>query len=203
MFKVTWVNYGELDFTSTDFCSLTYDVSNHLIFYETCNDIRHSLRCDFGGIFDEIHRIVSSEEFQSEKPYEDGCDGDWHKFEYTLNGELLKYEGYIYGLKLHNEVISLIESCAKNILDDEKKLLHHKYTDNDDIYSIRCENCCEILTRANATNAYTFNCPKCNTVNNLLKMWSIDCEILETPSTKTDNTDLKQELKDNWDDWDC
>ena len=87
LFKVTWVNYGELDNTSSDFCELTYDVSEHLIFYETCNGIKHALRCDFGNIYDKLHNIVSLEEFQNEKPYEDGCDGDWYKFEYTLNGK--------------------------------------------------------------------------------------------------------------------
>ena len=127
LFKVTWVNYGELDNTSSDFCELTYDVSEHLIFYRTCNGIRHSLRCDFGDIFDKIHFIVSSDEFQNEKPCEDGCDGDWYKFEYTLNGKEVHYEGYIYELKLHKEVVSLIESCAKDTLEDERKLLHHKY----------------------------------------------------------------------------
>lgn len=129
MFRVTWINYGELDNTSSDFCRLTYDVSSHLISYETCNDIRHSLRCDFGSIFDKLHSIVASDEFQKEKPYEDGCDGDWYKFEYTLNGKEIKYEGYIYGLKCHEEVVSLIESCAESILEDERKLLQHKYID--------------------------------------------------------------------------
>ena len=131
MFKVTWINYGELDNTSSDFCSLTYDVSNHRVFYETCNSIRHCLRCDFGSIFDKLHSIVSSEEFQKELPYEDGCDGVWYKFEYTLNGKEVHYEGYIYGLKLHKEVVSLIESCAKDTLEDEKKLLQYKCTDNE------------------------------------------------------------------------
>lgn len=131
MFRVTWINYGELDNTSTDFCGLTYDVSKHLIFYETCNGIRHALRCDFGSIFDKLRSIVNSDEFQNEKPYEDGCDGDWYKFEYSLKGEIKKYKGYIYGLKFHEEVISLIESCAKSTLDDERKLLEHKCTDNE------------------------------------------------------------------------
>ena len=84
LFKVTWINYGELDFRSTDFCSIVYDVSEHTIFYETCNGIKHALRCDFGSIFNEIRSIVSSDEFQNEKPYKDGCDGSWYKFEYTL-----------------------------------------------------------------------------------------------------------------------
>lgn len=39
LFKVTWVNYGELDFSSEDFCRLDYDISNHTIFYETHKDI--------------------------------------------------------------------------------------------------------------------------------------------------------------------
>ena len=131
MFKVTWINYGELDNTSNNFCKIVYDVSNHQVFYETCNSIRHCLRCDFGSIFDKLHSIVSSEEFQKEITYEDGCDGDWYKFEYTLNGKEVHYEGYIYGLKLHKEVVSLIESCAKDTLEDEKKLLQHKCTDNE------------------------------------------------------------------------
>ena len=134
LFKVTWVNYGELDNTSSDFCELTYDVSEHLIFYRTCNGIRHSLRCDFGDIFDKIHFIVSSDEFQNEKPYEDGCDGDWYKFEYTLNGVEIKYEGYIYGLKYHEEVVSLIKSYAKDTLEDERKLLQYKCTDHHDYH---------------------------------------------------------------------
>ena len=132
MFKVTWINYGELDNTSNNFCSLTYDVSNHRVFYETCNSIRHCLRCDFGSIFDKLHSIVSLEEFQEEIPCEDGCDGDWYKFEYTLNGKEVHYEGYIYGLKLHKEVVSLIESCAKDTLEDEKKFLQNKCTDHHD-----------------------------------------------------------------------
>ena len=131
MFKVTWTNYGELDFRSTDFCRIVYDVSNHSIFYETCNDIKHNLRCDFGSIFDKIRSIVSSDEFQNENPYEDGCDGAWYKFEYTLNRKEVQYEGYIYGLKCHEEVISLIKSCAKSTLEDERKLLEHRCTDNE------------------------------------------------------------------------
>lgn len=131
MFKVTWINYGELDFSSSDFCRLVYDISNHSIFYETCNDIRHNLRCDFGSIFDKIRSIVSSDEFQNENPYEDGCDGDWYKFEYTLNGKEVQYEGYLYGLKCHEEVISLIKSCAKSTLEDERKLLEHRCTANE------------------------------------------------------------------------
>lgn len=131
LFRVTWINYGELDNTSTDFCELTYDVFKHFIFYETCNGIKHALRCDFGSIFDKLHNIVSLEEFQNEKPYEDGCDGDWYKFEYNVGGTLLKYEGYLYGLKLHKQVISLIEACAKGALDDERKLLEHKCTDTE------------------------------------------------------------------------
>ena len=131
LFKITWISYGELDNTSSDFCSLTYDVSNHRVFYETCNSIRHCLRCDFGSIFDKLHSIVSSEEFQEEIPCEDGCDGDWYKFEYTLNGKEVHYEGYIYGLRWHEDVVSLIKSCAKDTLEDEKKLLQHKCTDNE------------------------------------------------------------------------
>ena len=134
LFKVTWINYGELDNTSTDFCKIVYDVSNHSVFYETCNGIKHTLRCDFGSIFDKLHYIVSSEEFQSEIPYEDGCDGDWYKFEYILNGKEVQYEGYIYELKCHEEVISLIESCAKNTLEDERKLLQYKCTDHHDYH---------------------------------------------------------------------
>lgn len=125
MFKVTWISYGELDYSSKDFCRLDYDISNHIIFYETCNGIKHALRCDFESIFDKIHSIVSSEEFQGESLFEDGCDGDWYKFEYSIKGEVKKYEGYIYGLKLHEEVVSLIESCAKSILEDERKILKH------------------------------------------------------------------------------
>lgn len=131
MFKVTWVNYGELDYLSSDFCEIVYDVSSHNIFYETCNDIKHDLCCDFGSIFDELHRLVSSEEFQREVPYEDGCDGDWYKFEYTLNGEVVKYEGYIYGFEWHEKIISLIESCAKSTLDAERKLLEYICTDDE------------------------------------------------------------------------
>ena len=134
MFKVTWVNYGELDSTSSDFCKIVYDVSKHLIFYETCNSIKHCLRCDFSSIFDELHNIVSSDEFQNEKPNKDGCDGDWYKFEYTLKGGVVKYEGYIYGLEKHEELISLIKSCAKDTLEDERKLLQYKCTDHHDYH---------------------------------------------------------------------
>lgn len=130
LFKVTWINCRELDNTSIDFHKIVYDVSSHNIFYETCNGTRHNLRCGFGSIFDKLHNIVSLEEFQNEKPYEDGCDGDWYKFEYTLNGVEIKYEGYIYGLKYHEEVVSLIKSYAKDTLEDERKLLGHKCTDN-------------------------------------------------------------------------
>ena len=130
MFKVIWINYGELDFSSSAFCKIVYDISNHSISYETCNDIKHTLRCDFGSIFNKIRSIVSSDEFQNEKPYEDGCDGSWYKFEYTLNGKEVQYEGYIYGLKCHEEVISLIDACVKDTLEDEKKLLQSKYTDD-------------------------------------------------------------------------
>lgn len=131
LFKVTWKSYGELDNTSTDFCEITYDISSHRIFYETCNSIKHTLCCDFGSIFDKLHYIVESDEFQNEKPYKDGCEGDWYKFEYTLNGKEVQYEVYIYGLKGHEEIISLIESCSKNTLKDEKKLLQYKYIDID------------------------------------------------------------------------
>ena len=134
LFKVTWINYGELDNTSSDFCKIDYDVSEHTIFYETCNGIRHVLRCDFGSIFDKIHSIVSSDELQNEKPYEDGCDGDWYKFEYLLNGEEQSYEGYVYELEKHEELISLIESCAKDTLEDERKLLQYKCTDHHDYH---------------------------------------------------------------------
>ena len=134
LFKVTWVNYGELDFSSEDFCRLDYDISNHTIFYETYNGIEHTLRCDFGSIFDKIHSIVSSDEFQNEKPYEDGCDGEWYKFEYKLKGGVVKYEGYIYGLEKHEELISLIKSCAKDTLEDERKLLQYKCTDHYDYH---------------------------------------------------------------------
>ena len=131
MFRVTWINYGELDNTSSDFCRLVYDVSSHSILYETCNGVRHILRCDFGSIFDELHSIVSSDEFQNEKPYENGCDGDWYKFEYTIADKSFEYEGYLYGLKLHEQVTSLVESCAKSTLDDERKLLKHECTNNE------------------------------------------------------------------------
>lgn len=131
LFKVTWVNYGELDFTSSDFCKIVYDVSEHQVFYETCNSIGHFLRCDFSSIFDKLHLIVSSEEFQEEIPCEDGCDGDWYKFEYTLNGKEVHYEGYIYGLRWHEYIVSLIESCAKSTLEDERKLLKHECTNNE------------------------------------------------------------------------
>lgn len=131
MFKVTWINYGELDFESSNFCEIVYDVSSHNIFYETCNGIKHDLCCDFGSIFDELHNIVSSVEFQNEVPYEDGCDGDWYKFEYTLNGKVVKYEGYIYGFEQHEKVVSLIEDCAKSTLDEERRLLEHKCTDDE------------------------------------------------------------------------
>lgn len=134
MFKVTWINYGELDNTSNNFCSLIYDVSNHRVFYETCNGIRHCLRCDFSSIFDELHNIVSSDEFKNEKPNKDGCDGDWYKFEYVLNGEVVKYEGYVYGLEWHEKIVSLIKSCAKDTLEDERKLLQYKYTDHHDYH---------------------------------------------------------------------
>lgn len=129
IFRVTWTNYRELDSTSSDFCKIVYDVSSHSILYETCNGIKHTLRCDFGNIYDKLHNIMSLEEFQNEKLYEDGCDGDWYKFEYSLNREEIQYEGYIYELKCHEEVISLIKSCTKNTLEDERKLLHHKYID--------------------------------------------------------------------------
>lgn len=129
MFKVIWASCDELDLSSSDFCEIVYDVSNHTIFYETCNGIKHALRCDFGSIFDKLHSIVSSEEFQNEKPYEDGCGRDWYKFEYNLGDILVKYEGFINDLKLHREVVSLVKSCAKSTLDDERKLLDHKCTD--------------------------------------------------------------------------
>ena len=134
LFKVTWINYGELDFSSEDFCRLDYDISNHTIFYETCNGIEHTLCCNFGSIFDKIHSIVSSDEFQNEKPYEDGCDGDWYKFEYLFNGEEQSYKGYVYELEKHEELISLIESCAKDTLEDERKLLQNKYIDANGIH---------------------------------------------------------------------
>ena len=131
MFKVTWVNYGELDFESSNFCEIVYSVFSHNIFYETCNGIRHVLCCDFGSIFDELRTIVSSEEFQSEVPDEDGCDGDWYLFEYILNDEVVKHTGYIDGLEQHEKIVSLIKSCAKSILDNERKLLEHKCTDDE------------------------------------------------------------------------
>ena len=129
MFKVTWIN-EELENTSTDFCEIVYDVSSHNIFYETYDGIRHCLRCDFGSIFAKIHSIVSSDEFQTEKPHEDGWGGGWYKFEYTLNGKKIIYEGYVYGLEKHEELISLIESCATSTLEDERKILQHKCTDH-------------------------------------------------------------------------
>lgn len=135
MFKVTWINYGELDFASSDFYEVVYSVFSHNIFYETCNGVKHILCCDFGGIFDELHNIVSSDEFQSEVPYEDGCGGDWYLFEYILNDEVVRQAGYIYGLERHEKIVSLIESCAKSILDDERKLLEHKCT-NDEMQAI-------------------------------------------------------------------
>lgn len=137
LFKITWLNYGELDNTSTNFCMLIYDVSSHNICYETCNGIRHILRCDFSSIFDELHHIVSSEEFQEEIPHEDGCDGDWYKFEYTLNSREIVYEGYAQGLEWHKKIVSLIESCAKGTLDDERKLLEHKCTDDETLNIIK------------------------------------------------------------------
>ena len=135
MFKVTWFNYEELDFASSDFYEVVYSVFSHNIFYETCNGVKHILCCDFGGIFDELHNIVSSDEFQSEVPYEDGCGGDWYLFEYILNDEVVRQAGYIYGLERHEKIVSLIESCAKSILDDERKLLEHKCT-NDEMQDI-------------------------------------------------------------------
>ena len=135
LFKVTWFKYGELDFSSSDFYEVVYSVFSHNIFYETCNGVKHILCCDFGGIFDELHNIVSSDEFQSEVPYEDGCGGDWYLFEYILNDEVVRQAGYIYGLERHEKIVSLIESCAISILVDERKLLEHICT-NDEMQDI-------------------------------------------------------------------
>lgn len=131
MFRVVWSKYGELDYNSKDFCNIIYDVSEHRLVYKTCNGVVHVLRCDFSSIFERIHSIVSSREFQSEKPYNGNCGGDWYEFEYTLNGCKVKYEGYIYGLRLHEEIISLIVDCARKTLEDEQKLLQNKYIDKD------------------------------------------------------------------------
>lgn len=134
MFRVVWSKYGELDYTSKDFCNIIYDVSEHRLVYKTCNEVVHVLRCDFSSIFERIHSIVSSKEFQSEKPYNGNCGGDWYEFEYTLNGCKVKHEGYIYGLRLHEEIISLIVDCARKTLEDEQKLLQNKYIDKDGLH---------------------------------------------------------------------
>ena len=47
---------------------------------------------------------------------------------------VVKYEGYIYGLEKHEELISLIKSCAKGTLEDERKLLQHKHIDANDVH---------------------------------------------------------------------
>lgn len=131
LFKVTWINYGELDNTSGVFRRIEYDIFSHIIFYETYKGVKDILRCNFSSIFDKLHSIMSSNEFQNEKPYEDGCDGSWYKFAYFLNGAYVSYEGYVYGLAKHEEVVSLIESCAKSTLDDERKILENKCTDKE------------------------------------------------------------------------
>lgn len=76
MFRVVWSKYGELDYTSKGFCNIIYAISEHRIFYRTCNGLEHTLRCDFSNIFERIHSIVSSKEFQSEKPHNGNCGGD-------------------------------------------------------------------------------------------------------------------------------
>lgn len=132
MFKVTYLNCGEMDITSTNFSSIVFDISSHKIFYTTCNEIRHVLDCDFSSIFSEIYKIVNSEEFQNEELCEDCCDGDMYKFEYIYKGNKREYKGYIYGLNNHEKLIEIIESCAKRELDDEQKLLRNNFGKNDD-----------------------------------------------------------------------
>ena len=131
--RLTWLNYGELDLSSSEFCKLDYIVDSHLIFYETCDNTRHFLRCDFSSIFDRLRSIISSKEFQNERPYVDGCDGDWYKFEYNLGDKLINYEGYIYGLNCHKEIVSLINECAKETLDEERKLLQSNFRSNEQL----------------------------------------------------------------------
>lgn len=98
--------------------------------YETCNGIKHVLDCDFGSIYKRLYEIVKSNGFKFERPYNDGCDGDSYRFEYSLNGEKKDYQGYIYGLILHEEIVSLIEKCAKSVLNEEQKLLNRgSYTE--------------------------------------------------------------------------
>lgn len=130
MFGVTWLKLGELDISSNSFCRLYYDIAKHNIFYETCNGIRHCLNCDFSDIFDEIHSIVESDDFESEEPHKDGCDGEWYKIEYTINDDTVIQEGYIYGLEKHEKLVSLIETCAKGTLNDEQRLLNSRGFNN-------------------------------------------------------------------------
>lgn len=126
MFDVTMVCYGEIDFDSYQYVKVVFSISEHTIFYETANGIRHVLGCDFSSIFDDIHKLVKSIEFQKEVPTDDGCDGDWYTFKYNFNGEVKEYKGYIYGLENHTKLIDLIMSCAKEHLDDEIVLLEKK-----------------------------------------------------------------------------
>ena len=174
LFKVTWFKYGELDLASSDFYEVVYSVFSHNIFYETCNGVKHILCCDFGGIFDELHNIVSSDEFQSEVPYEDGCGGDWYLFEYILNDEVVRQAGYIYGLERHEKIVSLIESCAKSILDDERKLLEHKCTNDEmqDIIKQRQELNADFFEIWNSITSKAISIPdgfiKCNKCNSII-----------------------------------
>lgn len=171
MFKVTWTKVGDFGFmTSDDFCKIVYDVSNHTICYETCNGIKNVLLCDFDSIFDTLHFTVSSEEFQEEIPCEDscedGCDGEWYKFEYTLNGKEVHYEGRTRGFKWHHvNLVWLIMSCAKSTLEDESKLLKHLCTNNEKESIIekrqRLERLCKehLLTKWTAIRTISINVP--------------------------------------------
>lgn len=126
MFRLTWVNNGECS-NSNDFSSIDFIVSEHKILYTTCSGISHSLTCNFSSIFDKVIELVSSEEFKIERPYCNCNDGDWYSFEYMFDGKVIKYEGYIYGLRKHEELVELVNSCASDILREERMLLDNNF----------------------------------------------------------------------------
>lgn len=123
MFIITSFNFGENKLDSSEFSKVVYDISRHIIMYETFSSIKHILTCDFSSIYDKIHEIVGSSEFLLEVPYNGCSDGNYYEFEYNINSEKYIRKGYVYELSLHEELIDLIESCAKPVLKDEQRLL--------------------------------------------------------------------------------
>lgn len=114
------------NFNSDVFKMIIFNIAEHRIFYETHTGIHHVIGCDFSSIFDDLRSIITSNNFRAEALSYNPPDG-YYEFSYNFQGYIGNYSGSVKGTKYHSKVINLINSCAKECLDDEVRLIKNNW----------------------------------------------------------------------------